>query len=497
LAIQSSRVDLEISLFCLRNRKFEAARPGFEKILPSVHSGQFFSADHFNVVNKIIKILKGSFNLRIDELEVIHVYLVFRLSCNLIPDELSTLNMLERYRELEKRRNNEPGSHFKTRDIKLRNYLDVIYLDEYLKKEKSVIIDETLYYVGKYGTPNQLLNFFIDNNMLDKTIDYILKNSVESDVFIKEVVEKCFMKRQLMTSLCSSLKKAYMSNKLALDLITEVIDFLKSKDAHIDLIQLYELLNDYFQAALQAIQMTKKTDNVETKIEYYNRAVDNLKEHLNNNKDTVIRTRDYHEDSKKVDRASLERLLTLLIFQIRVLNRKKDSKYCLITDEDDIRYRVVQEIIILDGDLALDIIKEYKLKISTVFMEATKEYITNHKFNEFDSLLITLNEWKTRGIISRSGEDFGQLWNNILLQAICLIPLDDEKLVAYVKENIITNFTEISYRMHSYLWIGELENCFFIACELKDHKIIEDIKAKSLETNNTKVLDLIEKYYNN
>jgi len=39
--------------------------------------------------------------LRIDELEKIHIYLLFRLSCKIIPNEEKTLNILDRYRELK------------------------------------------------------------------------------------------------------------------------------------------------------------------------------------------------------------------------------------------------------------------------------------------------------------------------------------------------------------------------------------------------------------
>lgn len=104
--INSSRVDLELGLFSLKNRNFSAARKVFEKILCSNSirkSGCTSLSDneHYDVVNQIIKILQGSFNLRIDELQKIHIYLLFRLSCKIIPNEEKTLNILDRYRELK------------------------------------------------------------------------------------------------------------------------------------------------------------------------------------------------------------------------------------------------------------------------------------------------------------------------------------------------------------------------------------------------------------
>ncbi len=105
LNINSSRVDLELSLFSLKNRNFSSARKGFEKILSSNslrknNSNIISDTEHYEVVNQIIIILQGSFNLRTDELQKIHIYLLFRLSCKIIPNEEKTLNILDRYREL-------------------------------------------------------------------------------------------------------------------------------------------------------------------------------------------------------------------------------------------------------------------------------------------------------------------------------------------------------------------------------------------------------------
>lgn len=508
LDINSSRVDLELGLFSLKNRNFDAARKLFEKILTANSSKKHNMLDltdeqHFNIVNQIIKILQGSFNLRIDELEKIHIYLLFRLSCSIIPNEEKTLSILDRYRDLKLKKmqdySYEDEELYKkienNKSIKLKNYIDVILLDEYLKKEKKVIIEETLYYVKQYGTPTQLLNFYIDNDMLDETIDYIINNTIKKEVFTDEVVKRCFKKRRMMLSLCSSLKKAYMNNKYALDLIEEVIKFLRQENSHEDLIQLYMLLNDYLQAALQAIQITKKTNDVEVMIEYYNKAVENLKEHLSNNKESIIHNKEHNDFQKKIDRNSLERLLTLLMFQIRVLNIKKDIKYSLITDEEEERYKIVQEIITLNEELALDIINEYKLKVSDIFMRATREFVVTSKFNEFDQLLGILATWQNKGLIEKFSENFHDLWNNILIQAISLlIPLEDEKIKSYVKDNIIPNFTDDYSRMYALFIIDELEHALFLAFELKNYSVIQEIKTKALEANNTKVLELIDKY---
>lgn len=477
--------------------------------------------------------------------------------------------------------------------MKLNKYIDVILLDEYLKREKQVIINETSYYVKTYGTSIQLLNFYIDNDLLGDTIDYIINNRISLDVFTEEVVKKCFKKKQMMYSLCSSLQKVYTQNKYGKDLIFEVINFLKKENAHQELINLYVLMNDYLEAALEAIFIIKKTDDVDIKLAYYIKASQNLNEYLNmhqSNKVIHIFDRSIEENSaismslgqsqihctsntndlnsndnlilnnnnnfnnnynlnksntnqnlnlnntnnfygntntsangvnstsnlnnnnstsnlnsagntlqhkridKKIDRNSLQRLLTLLNFQIDVLNLKKDIQYTLITDDEEDRYSIIQEIITLDSDLALAIIKEYKLKVNEIFIRATREYISKQNFSKFNLLLEIFNKWKMDGLFKRISENENELWNNILIQAISLIPLDEEELRMNIKQYIIPYFTDDYCRMYAYLLIDELENAFILALQLKNTDVMQEVKMKAYEKKDSHVIDLVEKY---
>ena len=140
---------MELGLFSLKNRNFTAARKGFEKILSSNKirknsASSLSDIEHYNIVNQIIKILQGSFNLRIDELEKIHIYLLFRLSCKIIPNEEKTLNILDRYRELKIKKLKESDhnkgnfyifffNNFEKNIFKCLKFLKNFFLIQYLK----------------------------------------------------------------------------------------------------------------------------------------------------------------------------------------------------------------------------------------------------------------------------------------------------------------------------------------------------------------------------
>ena len=115
--------------------------------------------------------------------------------------------MLETYKELKIKKHKSPKTNTSFNvpsGIFLKNYIDVILLDEYLQREKMVIVNETLHYVKTYGTIIQLFNFYIDNNMLDDAIDYIITNKTPIHIFNQEVVRKCYEK-DLISSLCVNL----------------------------------------------------------------------------------------------------------------------------------------------------------------------------------------------------------------------------------------------------------------------------------------------------
>jgi len=190
----------------------------------------------------------------------------------------------------------------------------------------------------------------------------------------------------------------------------------------------------------------------------------------------------------------LQRLLTLLNFQIDVLNLKKDIQYTLITDDEEDRYSIIQEIITLDSDLALAIIKEYKLKVNEIFIRATREYISKQNFSKFNLLLEIFNKWKMDGLFKRISENENELWNNILIQAISLIPLDEEELRMNIKQYIIPYFTDDYCRMYAYLLIDELENAFILALQLKNTDVMQEVKMKAYEKKDSHVIDLVEKY---
>ena len=196
--LDSGKIDFKLALFSLKNRNFNNAREGFEKIrtpnlnrrrntskssnLMQINSSLSNSdLEHDDVVNQIIKILQGLFNFKIDEIEKINRYLLFRLSCSIIPNKESTLKILDRYRDYTLRKLSS-----------INKYMDIIFLDEYVKNEKNIIINETLYYVKGYSTTTQLLNFFIDNDLLDDTVTYIINNRIPLDAFKEEVVKKCY-----------------------------------------------------------------------------------------------------------------------------------------------------------------------------------------------------------------------------------------------------------------------------------------------------------------
>lgn len=340
LEIDSSRVDLELGLFCLKNRKFEEARMFFEKILGkkqifssnSNKSNVFVNNKNENVTEKIISILQGNFNLRLAEINKIHQYLLFRFSNKLSIKPDNSFILLQRHKEIKLKhflKQQEKNSNIMSKIIpnfELESYFDVILLDKYLIKEKDVIIKETLYYIQKYGSEEQMLKFFVNNGMSVETVNFIIQNKINLTIFKEQILKKC--KKDMIFNLTSELKKksylntfqyssinntnkvkynnysgcnftnneeiGVISNEQIIkkninnldvsdyvnELLSEIIVYFLDTQAINDLISWFILMEDYIQACVYSIDAAFKDSNLNNKICFLVKAAENIDRYI-------------------------------------------------------------------------------------------------------------------------------------------------------------------------------------------------------------------------
>ena len=177
------------------------------------------------------------------------------------------------------------------------------------------------------------------------------------------------------------------------------------------------MLWDFLKASLEAINIIKKTLDVNLNMKYYQKAALSLNEFFPSNSEDIIQICDGEEDNerRKVERSTLQAIVKLLNLQIEILNIKKDIPYSLITDDEEERYKIVQEIITLNDTLSLAIIKEYSLRIYDVFMLSTLKFISRKNFDGFEALLLIMKKLNNSRLITEYKEKLNELWDNTLL----------------------------------------------------------------------------------
>jgi len=259
--------------------------------------------------------------------------------------------------------------------------------------------------------------------MLDEAVNYIIDKNISLDIFTNELVQKCYEKREkkMIEKLFHSLKNISLSKdpSQAQKLIEQVINFLSNLNAHTDLIQLYELMNEYLKAGLEALKLTKIEKNVDVRKDLFKCAGNNFEKYIHNlsNKDYMpsIQIENNYPNSNiynliillyyyiitikvlnnnlLVDLNGLIHLRKTILLQIEVLDIIPEIPYSLLKNDTEQRLLIVQEIIQKNDELAIKIINEYEINVQQVFFNATIHLMKNKLFDEHQKLLDIMVKW--------------------------------------------------------------------------------------------------------
>ncbi len=87
-------------------------------------------------------------------------------------------------------------------------------------------------------------------------------------------------------------------------------------------------------------------------------------------------------------------------YQIEILNIIPNTEFSLLKDDEEEKYKIVQEIIILNDILALKIIKEYEMNnLVEIFMRSTLTFLQSNQKGNFDKLLDVITKWEKENIL--------------------------------------------------------------------------------------------------
>jgi len=88
----------------------------------------------------------------------------------------------------------------------------------------------------------------------------------------------------------------------------------------------------------------------------------------------------------------------------------------LLKDDEEEKYKIVQEIIILDDSLALKIIKEYEMNnLVEIFMRSTLTFLQSNQKGNFEKLLDVIIKWEKENILKGFSVDVSDFVMKLLI----------------------------------------------------------------------------------
>jgi hypothetical protein len=163
-------------------------------------------------------------------------------------------------------------------------------------------------------------------------------------------------------------------------------------------------MEEYLKAGLESLTMANQSKNGADKLYYFNLSSGNIKKYLFNNQTGTISINDSIDPTSKkvliyinneVDRESLIKLQKSIEYQIEILNIIPETELSLLKDAEEEKYKILQEIIIINDGLALKIIREYDLNfLPEFFMNSTMTFLQNNQKHHFEKLLDVITKWE-------------------------------------------------------------------------------------------------------
>ena len=493
--IDSTIIDKEIAFFSLKNRDFEKGRLYFKKILfdeKTISSNDNFETlskeETLIIVEDIIKISKAQYIFTLKEFLILESLLL----------KYQFQNNLKQIKDFSK--------EFLFDKSKMEKYT-IDDLNKFIENEKKKIIYEVAFYVSTYGTFDQLINYYIENNMFVELIQFIEKNNkyLGKKFFLDQILNKFYLTEKFkifITALkyCSDHNKSiHLSNPID-NLIKQLILFLSKENARIELLLSFETLEHYLEASLESLKLSKETNDKDKKLEYYKITENNMSKVVNSNKNIVkifdIKNGTGDIINKKIDSYVLNKLLKSVSFQIKIMEIKKDIPYNIMDNKEDEIYKICQLILISNNNLVLEIISGYSLDLRKFVLTEVNDLMREKQFDKFEKFMEIISQWGEKGILIKFNENKEILWNDILVFAVSQLNPNEEQDKIFIKENLIPRMLDEYTRMHSLYVIGEYENAYILAYQLQDKEMMDNINNYAKKNNNLDLIKFISDFYN-
>eukprot|EP01125_Pyxidicula_operculata_P020500 TRINITY_DN7594_c0_g1_i1.p1 TRINITY_DN7594_c0_g1~~TRINITY_DN7594_c0_g1_i1.p1 ORF type:complete len:2393 (+),score=520.52 TRINITY_DN7594_c0_g1_i1:11-7189(+) len=358
---------------------------------------------------------------------------------------------------------------------------------------------QCIYYLQRYGAPEDLISFWVRHHLLEDALRYILNASLSSTMFL-QVVNKV---------LSDNLLVKFKEILLRIDgTLKKWQPFLMAACKHFNHLKMYDLLfdfqvfmKDYIRAGFTCIKMFVTCEVYTEQVRLLENAKLNFTKGAEQSDQNWIQHDDdnsseYANQALLADVSKYTKTINLQLETIRFFNEGTKGDFFSSSSPPKFDLKVlnstlfggvpqkskIAEVLIehFNIDLAWKILQEYQLPTTNIYKNAFGSIVNKQQSSKIQSLLKSM-----RGTLSDSE------WDEIILDLVLnLSKLEDKKMA----ENFAKYLTSPHDKVTALIACKKFKAAYMEAVKLGSVELVQTIGDEALKYGMNREAELCEKY---
>ncbi|XP_060519103.1 zinc finger FYVE domain-containing protein 26 homolog [Cylas formicarius] len=391
------------------------------------------------------------------------------------------------------------------------------------------LYNECLYYLNRYGSHLSIVEFHIRHGHFEEALNYIVSCKLGPDIFA-EIYTRC-LKDGVVEILQTNMSKIDSSLELWKEHLNHICFYLEKQNMLNSLYQLQLYMGDYMRAAVSCIRFYESDSNrfldLQQNAGFLKRAENHLKQVLEQEQWVNV-TPEFEEKSilnptlvMKIDVKDVHRHIRTIRIENVVVNFLANCETCNISspmkllsklrpspDKDSTHSKksniptlfgsnlekkhltclcIVCGKTIREGfDIALRIIKEFKLNPVRVYNESGKLLAQVGRYGDIAELVTCIKETET------NNEIVLDMCDEMLTLAVST--LTKSNVAGTEVENLIKLISDKTSKISAYIEAKQLKTAYFLAVKYKRISDVRRILREAELTNQANIKTLCHKF---
>uniref|UniRef100_A0A6B2L006 ZFYVE26-like TPR repeats domain-containing protein n=1 Tax=Arcella intermedia TaxID=1963864 RepID=A0A6B2L006_9EUKA len=339
---------------------------------------------------------------------------------------------------------------------------------------------QCMYYLQCYGTPDDLVKFWLRHNLIEDALRYIL--NAQLDVTVFQTVITAVLKTNQLQKFKEILLKIDPTQKKWNNFLLSTCKYFNNSKKYDLLLNFQEFMKDYARAGFTCIKLFAKAEDHQTQIRF----LDEAKAYFVKASELEQPVNSPNDINKYMRGVNLQKEVSLFLMG------QKNVKPLDITlfGAKDQKTRIAEIVLEMSNfDLAWKIMQEYQLEFTQIYKTAFKALALKKQTQAITNIMKGI-----RGMMMMEDED----WDELLLIVIGVYMNEgNDKNVA---ENFVNQLRKPTSKITGLILCKKLNKAYLEAVSTlektksSDLTIIHTISSEARKTGNPHVADLCEQY---